>query len=216
MTIPASRQALESELSLNLLSAIEDNESVSQRSLALRLGIAVGLTNAYLKRCARKGWVKIQQVPARRYAYYLTPRGFAEKSRLVTEYLTTSFSFFRTARKQCLELLQACERRGWRRVVLVGDGELAEVTVIAAMETGVELVAVVAPGCNATRLAGVRVVGRLDDAGEVDAVLVTDIRAAQEVYERLRGAVADERILTPELLHVTRRAADGDRAGGAA
>ena len=94
-TMQASKEALESELSLRLLSVIEREKNVSQRSIAVRLGIAVGLTNAYLKRCVRKGWVKVQQVPARRYAYYVTPQGFAEKSRLVGEYLASSFSFFR-------------------------------------------------------------------------------------------------------------------------
>ena len=61
---------------------VEENSQITQRSLASELGIALGLTNAYLKRCVRKGWVKINQAPANRYAYYLTPRGFAEKSRL--------------------------------------------------------------------------------------------------------------------------------------
>src|SRR3546814_4310673 len=56
--------------------------------------------SALLKRCAAKGLVKIQNAPARRYAYYLTPKGFAEKSRLVAEYLETSLHFFRGARSQ--------------------------------------------------------------------------------------------------------------------
>ena len=101
----ASKEALESELSMRLLSTIEGDKSVTQRSLALRLGIAVGLTNAYFKRCVRKGWVKARAVPAKRYAYYLTPTGFAEKSRLVGEYLTSSLGFFRKARAQCADCL---------------------------------------------------------------------------------------------------------------
>ena len=120
-TIRASKEALESELALRLLSTIEGDQSVSQRLLALRLGIAVGLANAYLKRCVRKGWVMVHEAPARRFAYYVTPKGFSEKSRLVAEYLSTSLSFYRKARTQCLALLQHCEWRGWRRVALIGD-----------------------------------------------------------------------------------------------
>ena len=45
-----------------------------------------------------KGLVKMSQVPLNRYAYYLTPQGFAEKSRLTAEYLSVSFNFFRRAR----------------------------------------------------------------------------------------------------------------------
>ena len=47
--------------------------------LAAELGMAVGLVNAYLNRCIQKGLVKATQAPARRYAYYLTPQGFARK-----------------------------------------------------------------------------------------------------------------------------------------
>ena len=73
---------------LGMLSAVERDSNVTQRHLARELGIALGLANAYLKRCAKKGFIKIRQVPLNRYAYYLTPRGFAEKSRLTAEYLS--------------------------------------------------------------------------------------------------------------------------------
>ena len=88
----------EAKITLGLLSAVEANSALTQRSVASDLGIALGLANAYLKRCVRKGLVKVKQVPANRYSYYLTPKGFAEKSRLTAEYLSISFNFFRSAR----------------------------------------------------------------------------------------------------------------------
>src|SRR5216110_111601 len=84
---------------LGLLESVERDGGQSQRRIASDLGVALGLVNAYLKRCVKKGLVKIGQAPARRYAYYLTPHGFAEKSRLTVEYLSSSFSFFRRARE---------------------------------------------------------------------------------------------------------------------
>ena len=77
----------DSEITLGVLNAVEENSRVTQRDVAKNVGIALGLTNAYLKRCIKKGLIKVQQVPANRYAYYLTPQGFAEKSRLTGEYL---------------------------------------------------------------------------------------------------------------------------------
>ena len=91
------------------------------------LGIALGLANAYLKRCVRKGLVKVNQVPANRYAYYLTPQGFAEKSRLTADYLSYSFNFFRGARKQCESVLNDCAARGWRDIALAGVSDLGEI-----------------------------------------------------------------------------------------
>ena len=89
----------ESEITLGLLNAVHDNNTITQRSMASDLGIALGLANAYLKRCIRKGFIKVQQIPSNRYSYYLTPQGFAEKTRLTADYLTYSFTFFRRARE---------------------------------------------------------------------------------------------------------------------
>ena len=190
---------------LRLLADIETRGVVSQRSLAMRLGIAVGLTNAYIKRLVRKGWVKVQRVPARRYAYFVTPAGFIEKSRLTAEYLSFSFAFFRRAREQCLDLLRECEGLGRTRAVLFGASELAEIATLAARETSVKIVGIAAPGKNAERFAGLPVATAFDDLPPFDVVLVTDTSAAQATYEMLQQRVAEDRILTPPLLHISRR-----------
>jgi len=48
---------------LNLLNSVDDGAQ-SQRRIAEDLGIALGLVNAYLKRCVKKGLVKVRQAPA--------------------------------------------------------------------------------------------------------------------------------------------------------
>ena len=72
-------------VTLNILDTVEQNEHISQRDLSRKLGVALGLANSYLKRCVRKGLIKVQQAPANRYLYYLTPKGFSEKSRLTAQ-----------------------------------------------------------------------------------------------------------------------------------
>lgn len=195
---------------LGLLAAVERDSALTQRHLARELGIALGLANAYLRRCAKKGLIKMRQVPLNRYAYYLTPRGFAEKSRLTAEYLSTSFDFFRQARRDCAALLAAAAERGWSRVALVGAGELAEIAVLGAAESGVEIVAVIdAEGPRSC--AGRPVVADLAALGPgaaLDAVIVTDMRAPQACYEATLAAAAAqglgaERVLTPQLLHIS-------------
>ena len=98
----------EESLTLEILDTVQRNEQLSQRHLSRQLGVALGLANSYLKRCVRKGWVKVQQAPANRYLYYLTPTGFAEKSRLTAEYLSTSLGFYREAGNSCARLLDQC------------------------------------------------------------------------------------------------------------
>src|SRR5205809_3395513 len=107
-----------SRIMLGLLDAVEQNRAQSQRLLASELGIALGLVNAYLKRCVKKGLVKVHDAPAHRFAYYLTPHGFAEKSRLTVQYLSDSFSFFRAAKSDCTRVLDAAKASGFSRLVL--------------------------------------------------------------------------------------------------
>src|SRR5437588_7171177 len=103
---------------LDLLTSVEHDGERSQRHIAAELGIALGMVNAYLKRCVKKGLVKVSDAPARRYAYYLTPQGFAEKSRLTVQYLSNSFSFFRLAKSEYARVLDQAKRHGFSRVVL--------------------------------------------------------------------------------------------------
>src|SRR5499425_474611 len=139
---------------LSVLASIEDDSSITQRKLARELGIALGLANAYLRRCVRKGLVKMRQVPLNRYAYYLTPQGFAEKSRLTTEYLAVSLDFFRRARSDCAALFRQCEMLGWRNVALYGASDLAEIAILSAGETAVEVLCVIDADSLARRCGG--------------------------------------------------------------
>ena len=66
---------------LEILAELARGDQITQRHLAARLGIALGLTNLYLKRLARKGFIKITSIPPRRARYLLTPKGIAQKTR---------------------------------------------------------------------------------------------------------------------------------------
>lgn len=194
----------EAKITLGLLNAVEANSALTQRTVANELGIALGLANAYLKRCVRKGLVKVKQVPANRYTYYLTPQGFAEKSRLTAEYLTVSFNFFRSARKQCVEAFDDCVTHGWRRVVLAGVGDLGEIATLCAAEVPVVLVGFYDPTFEADTFAGLPIARRLDALPPFDAVMITDFRNPQATFDALVRAVQRERVVAPKLLRISR------------
>jgi len=195
------REIEEARIILGLLESVERDSAQSQRRLAAEFGIAVGLVNAYLKRCVNKGLVKVRQAPARRYAYYLTPQGFAEKSRLTVEYLSYSFSFFRRARADCNAILKIARDRGWTHVVTAGVSDLAEISAICALESGIEIRAVVDAGSNLSRFAGLPVVRSYDAVGkEFDGVVVTDLATGRETFDAAIGRFGADRVLAPSLL----------------
>jgi len=199
-----STAELDPEITLGVLNAVESNDAVTQRSLAKELGIALGLANAYLRRCAKKGLIKVTQAPANRYLYYLTPQGFGEKSRLTAQYLTTSFNFFRAARKQCEELFITCERRNWQRVALYGQSDLAEIATLSTGKTLVKIIGVVAPGANQDTFVGLKVYSNFDTIGPVDAIIITDLSEPQARFDEVVQHTPPERILAPRFMHISR------------
>jgi hypothetical protein len=123
------RDTADPEIMLGLLTSIERDSGITQRKLAGDLGIA----------------------------YYLTPQGFGEKSRLTAEYLAVSFNFFLRARADCAALFERCAAAGWRNTALYGAGDLAEIAILSAGEARIEAVCVIdpaprpaaaAPGCR--------------------------------------------------------------------
>ena len=190
-----------SQIVLGLLESVERDGGVSQRRLAAELGIALGLVNAYLKRCVKKGLFKVNEAPARRYAYYLTPQGFAEKSRLTVEYLSYSFSFFRSARADCAAVLDTASARGWTRVVLVGISDLAEISTICALESGVKIAAVVDADAKVARFIGIPVVTSFKALTEpCDAAMLTDLKNPAKAWASAIRHFDSERVLVPALL----------------
>jgi DNA-binding MarR family transcriptional regulator len=186
---------------LGLLSSVEHDGDRSQRHIAAELGIALGLVNAYLKRCVKKGLVKVHDAPARRYAYYLTPQGFAEKSRLTVQYLSNSFSFFRLAKGECASVFEAAKASGFDRLVLAGKSDLAEIAILCAVEAAVKIVAVVDPRSDVKQFVGVDVVRSYGDIREkFDAVIVTDVTRTKLSFDAAVEACGAERVLAPALL----------------
>ncbi len=192
-----------SRIMLGLLDAVEQERAKSQRLLASELGIALGLVNAYLKRCVKKGLVKVREAPARRYAYYLTPQGFAEKSRLTVEYLSYSFGFFRQAKTDCAGLFRSAKAAGVNKVLLAGQSDLAEIAAICALEHGIEIVGVVQDGTAKRQFIGLRVFSDFESALKpFDAVLITDLVTARATCDAAVARFGAERVLVPELLRL--------------
>lgn len=185
---------------LELLDAVGEQSNVSQRRLAQRMGVALGLANSYLKRCIRKGFIKISEAPANRYLYYLTPKGFAEKSRLTAKYLASSLAFYRKASESCARCFQMCQANGWRRVVLCGVSDLAEIATLRALESGIEILGTYDPHSPRKRFVNRPVWHRFEEVEPGDGYLLTDLNAPQLVHDHLLRLIDARRLIVPDIL----------------
>ena len=203
---------IENHRDLKLLEAVEEDSRITQRSLATKLGIALGLTNIYLKRLVRKGYIKCVNVQSNRITYLITPRGIAEKARLTYEFMDYSLHLFGEVRQHLRTALQECARAN-RRVAICGRGEAAELAYLSLKESGLEPVAIfdtvgghdflgipVRPISDHDQVAyDLIIVATLESSGRQVAALIRD-GVPQEKLFPLRQEVAPKRTPAAELV----------------
>ena len=127
---------------LRILEEIGRNESTSQRELAKKLDVSLGLVNAFIKRLYRKGYFKITTIPRNRVEYLLTPKGFAEKTRLTYQYIQYSVHFYKNIRGILTSLYRNLEQDGVKSIALYGCGEVAELAYLLVQNHQLKLAAV--------------------------------------------------------------------------
>ena len=202
--LPPSRE----RVVLGLLHSVEKDATRSQRTMAQEFGVALGLINTTLRYCVRKGYVRVKRVPARRYTYFLTPKGITEKTRLTVSHLSHSLSFFRQARQDCEQVFAHAEANRWLRLAVAGGGELADIAYLCADGRKAALVGMIDPNTTRTRFHGMPIVAEASRLPPFDAVIVTDQAGPQQTYDLLINQLTPERVLTLEALRISRRSSD--------
>lgn len=174
--------------SLQLLEEIDNNHSPSQRDLAQKLNISLGLVNSFIKRLATKGYVKITTIPRNRVKYILTPKGFAEKSRLTYEFIQYSFHFYKRAIRDIEGLLNDFQKKGVKKVVFYGANDLAEIAFISLRGTDIQLIGVADDQKQGKDFLGftVKSITELKKAG-FDRIIVTTIDSKEAQLDKLLG-----------------------------
>lgn len=185
---------------LTILSAIAENDRLTQRHLARELGVTVSLANLYVRRLALKGFIRVINLRANRLRYLLTPKGIAEKSRLTYSYMSRTFERYREARRSLQAALHPMTEDGHKRIAFYGTGEAAEVAYMCLKEVGLDLAAVFERE-DGEKFLGlpIRRVEKLSPH-EFDRVVVTSFISQEvteaKVQELLRQGVPREQIVT--------------------
>jgi len=128
---------------LQFLEEVEQNPKISQRELSNKFGIALGVTNACIKRMVRRGLIRLRGFPPRRIAYYLTPKGFAEKSKLTLHFLSYNIHHYAEMKKLISRKLLEMQAGGVKRVLFYGVGDEMEVAYITLQGVDLHLVGIV-------------------------------------------------------------------------
>lgn len=182
-----------------LLSEMADEQPVSQRELARRLGIALGLVNSYIKNFVAKGYVRIRNYPHNRYAYLLTPHGMAEKARLAYQHIHYFTNLYTVTRQDYLQLFRDLSRSGVGRVTFCGIDEVAEIAWLSLQEAGLEMAGAMdeIPGGGTFMGQRVENLSTLDRVADCP-IVITSLKRAARLKELLQvQGVHDRFIFSP-------------------
>lgn len=179
---------------LKILEEIDNDRTPSQRDLAVRLNISLGLVNSFIKRLANKGYFKITSVPKKRVKYILTPKGATEKARLTYEYIQYSYRFYKNVRNRLKVILKEIETQGYRNIVFYGAGDFAEIAYISLQETSLTLVSVIDNSRVGEKFLGTKIEGimRLTTL-EYDKLIITKLNQKEELLKELLEVEIDSK-----------------------
>jgi DNA-binding MarR family transcriptional regulator len=88
----------------DVLTILDREDSPSQREIAKQTGFSVGLVNTLIKKCAKKGLVKIERLNSRNIKYILTPEGIKEKTQKTIDYIKRSYQAIQQLQNRVAEL----------------------------------------------------------------------------------------------------------------
>ena len=180
-------RSLKPHRDLQVLEAIAEDQAITQRALATRLDVAVGLVNLYLKRLIEKGYIKCVNVRPNRLRYLMTPKGIAEKARLTYEFMDYSLRLYRDARERVVEALPSATPSPRICIYIHGGTEAAELTYLALRERGLEPVAILGTSPGTFLGFDVLPVSAHADLG-YDVVIVATLERPNAVQQRLLAA----------------------------
>ena len=99
---------LSDENTLQALKLLEKNPELTQRELAVELGISLGKTHYMVKALIDIGWIKLDNFQRSNnkwgYAYLLTPMGLAEKAAITVRFLEMKQEEYRRLERQIADL----------------------------------------------------------------------------------------------------------------
>ena len=174
---------------LRLLEELERNPVISQRKLSHKFNIALGVTNACLRRMARKGWIRIRDLNPRRIGYYLTPKGVLEKTRLTLNLISFRVQHYAELKKIIGNRLLEMQNVGLKRLVFYGISDEMEVAYITLQGVNLHLVGIVEDDekFNSQIILGYELepVSRVQEL-KPDAILITTLTEYGKKRERLK------------------------------
>jgi len=185
---------------LETLLEIKDNPSLSQRSLAQKLNISLGLTNAILQNLIHRGWVKVQKMTGRKILYLITPQGIARATNLVYNRFRETQHYYQYTKELLTSYLISLYTKGKRKAAIYGTSQLAEITYLSLLDSPLQLYSIITddPSLAKKKFLGHEVLTLSDFAQKISEIsnlknLIVLSTVNQVVYKEGKGYKGEDK-----------------------
>lgn len=142
---------------LKLLEEIEINPQLTQRGLAGKLGVALGVANILVKSMTKKGYIKATQLGWKRWVYIVTPSGFSRKIALTLAYVKRFLDHYNHVRSMLREELDSLTLNAESRIGIYGTDELVELVYLSLLDMGITEIQILGHDSNGRRFLGLEI-----------------------------------------------------------
>lgn len=177
---------------LLLLQHIETSSNSTQKEMAKVISAAPSMVNAYLNEYEDNKYIKRKYISAKLVKYLITPEGIKRKNYLSITYLHELLKLYNLAQENVDNFLKELEDCGYRKVLLYGGGEVAEIILemIGKRENNlIDVVAVIDDKMEKTnkKLLGYSIIQRKDiKKHKHDLVIITSYAFEDKIMENLK------------------------------
>lgn len=183
---------------LKMLEALSENPVQTQRDLAKKLKISLGLVNSFTKRLTKKGYFKITTIPKNRMRYMLTAKGLSEKANLTYQYILHSIEYYKNTREKFKSLFNRLTRQNIKKIYFFGFNELAEIAYMTLQETDLCLGGIIDEELAGRTFMGMTIKGlsALKHVSSDEIVVITKTNDFHDIYNfMLQFGISKENLL---------------------
>lgn len=124
----------------NIADTLKEEPMASQRVLAEKAGISIGLMNAILKRFVERGWIMLSNVNLRKLSYAITPAGIAELTARSQTFAKRTFAIANKYNDTLCKIVQDAKNEGKTRLVLYGKSYIKFLLIYACQTFNVTFI----------------------------------------------------------------------------
>lgn len=136
---------------LDTLLELKQNPSLTQRSLAHRLNISLGLTNSILQNLIHRGLIKAKKMTGRKILYLITPKGMVQTTNFIYDRVRETQHYYQYTKDLLAIHFTNLYDKGARKVVIYGTGQLAEITYLSLLDSPLKLHSILTDGSTSSK-----------------------------------------------------------------